>query len=277
LAFPGILGQIAGDANPRHTRAPASAGVTPRPPVSEPWHDMVLIELKALALDYISESEPDTLHIGTATTLQTLSQSEALSGACGGIVALAAAKTAHHGLRNLATLGGALSDPTGAPELLAAMLACDAKVVVYDGARNTVELPELLNRPASEGPYLPLELTIEGGRGGKTTGDIEWIGRSPMDRAIVTAAACLRISGGAIESASIAIAGDGFPPSRISALGESLLELKHDQIDREIVAPAVQEAVEPRASYRASGEYQMELAIILTTRAVQGALAAEVM
>ncbi|MFP3854107.1 MAG: FAD binding domain-containing protein [Anaerolineales bacterium] len=227
------------------------------------------VDLSALALDYIKD-EAEELRLGSAFRLAAIHDSEVLRSAFGGILAKAARKTAHQGLRNLATLGAVVEQPDSAPELSAALLACDPELRFYAGSDERVALADYWSPAAGQG--LPLELVLNRSQAGAATGSVAWVGRSPMDRAITALAACARIEGGKLSWIRLAVAGDGLRPQRIPSLEKQIIGSKPEDLDRVEIEGAVRQAIEPGPSYRASSEYQKHVAGVLGWRCIRHAI-----
>jgi len=101
-----------------------------------------VVDLAALGLADI-EARDGELHLGAMVTLQDVIDSPLTYGATGGLLPTACrAQSSSRQLRGMATLGGesAQSDPDS--EVVAALLALDARVVVT-GPGETVEIPAL--------------------------------------------------------------------------------------------------------------------------------------
>lgn len=249
---------------------PAWTGPRPLHPDDDPAE--LLVDLGQLRLTFVDDSDPDQVRIGSATTLSELQRAPAAAALFSGILRRAVRKTAHHGLRNLATVGGALERPGEAPEISAALLACGAEALIYQGERERLDLSQYFDRVQAGAPSLLLELRLDAGLGRSAAAASAWIGRSPMDRAIVAAAASLQVDGGSIQAAALSLAGDGIAPQRLAALEGELAGAQAGALERSAIEQAVRQAVRPEDSFRASGEYQRHLAAVLIWRALRAAI-----
>jgi CO/xanthine dehydrogenase FAD-binding subunit len=243
-------------------------GARVEPP--ETWARASMIDLSDLNLDYI-EVDDQTVVIGGGTPLQRLVEHEALDAAFGGLIGAAARRLAHYGLRNLASVGGAVSARQGPPELTLALLSLGAEVVFAPGQDSlSVEEFRSESEPARHGVLTQVRIArlpaASKGWG------LEWLARSPMDQALAAACAVVEFEDDRVSRARTAVAGVGWPPSLVDDVESHLEESGPVDWSTEMVHKAVLEAVEPVAEFRASGEYQAEMMARLAVRAVAAAL-----
>src|SRR5579883_3100075 len=97
-----------------------------------------VVDLRDLDLSYISE-DARGVHIGAMTTLQQMADDPLLKELAAGLLARAALLSASSRLiRNSATLGGTLgAGPASQADLLTALVALDAAVVVRSGSKRS--------------------------------------------------------------------------------------------------------------------------------------------
>ena len=115
----------------------------PRPPASPPADVEAVVDLSRLDLAYINEDDGGVVHVGALTPLQDLADSPRLKSIANGILSEAAQLAAHLGLRHVATIGGVFTSREGPPEVLLALLALDATVVVRSDDRSAREVVEV--------------------------------------------------------------------------------------------------------------------------------------
>ncbi|MBI1800578.1 MAG: FAD binding domain-containing protein [Chloroflexi bacterium] len=240
--------------------------IGPRPRALDALDAEAAVDLSALDLAYIREMDDGAIHIGALTTLQAIADSPALCSRASALLPVAAVEAAHPGLRQLATLAGALASPEGPPELWLALLALDATVVTrgVDGERETA-IADF--RPA--GGALVSEARIAGWTA-QAVGALERLSRTPRDQAIVAAACALVVEGGEVSRARLALA-DGGPPRRVSAIAP-LLEGR--PLDAERLAQTARfcaDAAQPLSDFRASADYRRAMAGVLARRALAAA------
>lgn len=222
--------------------------ISPRPEPSPYASVLAVVDLAALHLDYMAETA-EAISIGAQTTLQTIVESNTLAGLADGILSEAARYSAHLGLRHLATLSGALAAPQASPELLLALLALDARVVVEGRERRTLSLAGY--EPAAG--ELMLEVQIP--RPVSAGAALARVARSPLDAAIVAAVAVAKA--GALR---LAVGGAGQGPIVVSGGRPA-----------DVIEAVLAEA-RPVADYRGSVDYRRAMAGVLARRALDAAL-----
>lgn len=241
----------------------------PRPVALADRDAEAVVDLSAAGLAYVRETEAGQIRVGAMTPLQDLAESPLLKSRASGVLAEAAHLSGHAGLRRLASLGGALADREGPPEVALALLALDAAVIVRAESEINLPLSQFLTRGLGEGevvlaavvPRLP-----EAGLGAA----LERLARTPRDQAIVAAAAVVEMQAGKCRRARLATAAGGLPQRLRSA--EALLE-GHALSDERIRATASQAEgeIQPRADFRASAEYRRAMTGVLIRRALSAA------
>ena len=217
----------------------------PRPP-TEPFKGVeAVVDLSHLSLAYIKE-EGETIRVGAMTPLQELVDSPLIRSLAGGILAEAAQLSAHLGLRNLASLQGALT-PDSPPEVQMALLALDG-VPIMNG-KVLVEV-RLSKQPGVHGA-------------------LERLARAPRDVAIVAACAVVEVADGVCRKARVVVASP--KPQRLESV-EKLLTGQALTPDRlQAVAEAAMAEAKAESDFRASAEYRREMAGVLVRRAVAAA------
>jgi len=230
-----------------------------------------LVDLQGLRLSYV-RAEPEGVRIGATVTLQQLADAPAMvemtQGLIGPLVRLVAARN----IRNQATVGGALATGGGENPLLALLLALDASLVVYAPEERLVSLDSFLSyqRSVLGGGGVIVELVVPRLSGAVGLG-MAHVGRTPADRPIVCALACLVGREGRCEQARLALAGVAERPLRLPR-AESVLQGR--EVDPALWAEAVRLAVEPlspQGDFRGSGPYRRRMAAVLLRRALEQA------
>lgn len=238
------------------------------PPAS--WARASMIDLSALNLDYIKVDD-DQAAIGCGTAIQSLVEDESLEAAFGGLVGTAARRMAHYGLRNLASVGGAVTTRKGPPELVLALLGLGADLAVLPGDR-IISLDAFRKDPEALGGGLVHELRIPRRASQAKGWGLEWLARSPMDEALAAACAVVELDGEDFGWAHLAVAGAGWSPSLVAAAESLLKSGVSDDWDPDAVSRAVSDAVDPQPDFRADGGYQKAMMARLAGRAVAAAL-----
>jgi CO/xanthine dehydrogenase FAD-binding subunit len=216
--------------------------IGPRPP-AEPFKGVeAVVDLSHLNLAYIKE-ERGAIRVGAMTPLQELVDSPLIQSLADGILAEAALISAHLGLRNLATLQGALR-PDSPPEVQMALLALESTPITNDDV------------------LVEMRLARQSG----AHGALERLARTPRDVAIVAACAVVEVDGGVCRRARVAVAcpeprrlepveklltGQALTPERLQSAGEAAMA-----------------EVNPASDFRASADYRREMAGLLVRRAL---------
>ena len=244
---------------PRGRARPLVIG--PRPEALETWEAEAAVDLSRLELDYVEE-EDQTIRLGALTPLQTLAASPLLQALADGIVSQAAALAGGLGVRNVASLAGALAPGEGSPEVRLALLALEASIVLRGEATRECGLMDLELRDG--------ELIVEARLANRPTahGSLQRVGRSPRDQSIVAAAVTLEASGGVCRWARVAVAGAGPQPQRLPEVEALLAGQRPAAGLLAQVAEAASAAVRPHRDYRGSAVYRKSMSGVLVRRTV---------
>ncbi len=199
-----------------------------------------LVDLQAADLDAIGTDGP-TASIGAAVRLQTVADDERLPG----LVRQAARAEQPSALRTLATVGGSIATAPDDSVLLAALLVHDAVVRLAADHRGerAVALAELLSNGPGQGELI-VDVTIA------TTGNGSLVqtGRTPRDRPIVGVAG-RRVDGSEGDVTNLAVCGLGTAP--------------------QLFAPDAVASLAAIDDHRATAEYRLHLADVLTARVME--------
>lgn len=227
-----------------------------------------LVDLQGLGLGYV-EAELERVRVGATVTLQQLADApemvEATQGLVGPLVRLVAARN----ICNQATVGGMLATGGGENPLLALLLVLDAALVVYAPEERVLSLDSFLTYRCSvlgEGGLI-VELVVPRLFGAAGLG-MAHVGRTPADRPIVCALACLIELEGRCRQARLALAGVAERPLRLPK-AEALLRGR--EIEPALWDEAVRVAVEPLSppgDFRGSSTYRRRMAAVLLRRAL---------
>lgn len=242
-----------------------------------------VVDLQGLGLDQLTfEPERGTLHIGALVTRarlatgteplgEELSPLREILGQCaqrwGGSVQ-----------RNRATVGGAAVVAADNDPLPAALLACDAEVVLATQAGEQVmpyavfldQRATLLAAPAIvTGLRVPLTDAA-------TRFALETVARTPSDAPIVLAVAALSVGApgtndGRCTAARLVLGGVAPTPLRVPVVEAALTG---QLLTPDIIADATAQLaplVHPAGDFRGSSEYRREMAVVLARRALSQA------
>jgi CO/xanthine dehydrogenase FAD-binding subunit len=213
-----------------------------------------VVDLSTLGLNTIQLDEQEGLELGATATLAAVAAHDGCRHLAGGILAEAARRTAPPNVRNAATVGGTIVRAEPESELLLALLALAALVVIDDGQPRPLPLSDLLPGPrAAIGRGLilkvhipPLDSTVGGG--------LARVARTPADYPIVAAAAV-----GDGHTARIALGGVA-PAPLLLRLGSPA------ELDQAIATALAD--VDTPADFRGSAGYRRAMAPILAHRAL---------
>jgi len=226
-----------------------------------------LIDLSQLGLSYVRKNE-DGWVIGATTTIAELESAAVLRKLAGGILQRAAAQSGPLQVRNMATIGGRLLQPSASAEIATVLLALDATVVLAC-AKRRMKIP-LVDLSSSDCKMLLLEIAIpttpSGGRW-----SFEKLGRVESDISLVNVAAGLQTDRkGTCKWARIAVGGLGKCAAHVRAAESLLVGRRLNSTLIDVAADAVAAAVHPVSSIRGSADYLREMAGVLTRRALAG-------
>lgn len=216
---------------------------------------------------------PGALVLGATATVGDLLRSQDAARPAGGLLHAAASRIANHTLRNLATVGGNLVAWHFPTDLPPALLALDAslKVVGRSGDR-VVPLAQFYarRRDVFAAGDLIAEVRVPAGPPG-LRGAFEKHGRKRLDVALVNCAAAVRLDGGRIAEARLALNGVDGPPARRPDV-EAFLAGREPAVPLfEEVGRMVSASVTPRPDHRASPEYRKVVAGVAARRALMTA------
>jgi CO/xanthine dehydrogenase FAD-binding subunit len=244
--------------------------VSPRPSnITIPEVEAV-VDLGQIGLDHINETEDGRIHIGTMTTLQSVATSPILRSYANDILSKAAARTAHYGLRNLATIGGLLSMPKSGSEILLALLVLNAVIVFHDAIEQREEsLVDFLDSiELRSRAMLPLEVHFERKSSRNFGASLTRVARSPMDTPILAVAAALELYQGSVRSIGVAVGGVDMLPQRLTKIENTLIgtELSDERLKKE--TEGLGSEILTFSDFRASAAYRRAMTITLTRRAI---------
>jgi CO/xanthine dehydrogenase FAD-binding subunit len=206
-----------------------------------------VVDLRDLGLAYITE-DAQGCHIGAMTTLQSITEAPLLKELATGLLSRAAHASASSRLiRNSATIGGTLGAGSASQaDLLTALLAMDAEVVVRSASKTQVNL----SGGTAEWPGLALSGVVYKGKQERRIpcsslsverrpnelivevviprfsysygASFQRIGRTPADVALLNVAALVEAENGLYRRVRLALGGANMEPVRIQTLEQQL-------------------------------------------------------
>jgi carbon-monoxide dehydrogenase medium subunit len=234
----------------------------------------VLIDVNRLpGMDAVIEAADGGLAIGALTRHKTLEWSAAVQRRFP-VLHAAVKHIGHLAIRNRGTLGGSLShaDPTAELPLMSVLLDASLTLSSARGSRTVaardffvgtlataLEPHEMLTRV--DLPALP-----EG-----CGWAFEEFARRCGDYAIAAVGVILRVAGGRVAEARVAIAGGGGGPMRAPQAEETLVGRAVDDAALRDAMCAVDGGIEPVNDLQVSAEYRRHLIGVLTQRALRAA------
>jgi carbon-monoxide dehydrogenase medium subunit len=214
----------------------------------------------------------DAIVIGTMTTHDDVTR-EPLIRQHALLLSLAAQTVADPQVRHRGTFGGSLAHADPAGDMLAPALALDASMVIAGpGGRRIVPAVEFfadLFTTAVQPGELLLEIRVP-----KHTGwgaHYEKFNHTAQAWSIVGVAAAVRVQGGTIAEAKVALTNMGLTPLRATAVEQALVGQQATADAIRAAAAHAAEGTEPMSDASADEDYRRHLATVLTGRAVLAA------
>lgn len=233
----------------------------------------VVVDLGRVASLRGIREEGDALVIGAMTSHDEVARSSMVATHV--LLLSKAAKTvADPQVRHRGTFGGALAHADPAGDLLAPALALDASFVIAgpDGTR-TVDaadfFQDMFTTALGPGEILT-EVRIP-----KRTGwgaHYEKFSRVAQQWSIVAVGATVRIEGGVIAQARVALTNMGPVPVRATAVEQALVGLAADASAIAAVVADIAEGTRPPSDLNGDADYRRHLASVLARRAVLAAV-----
>lgn len=233
-----------------------------------------LVDLTRLPLGYVRRKGRGWV-MGATTRMGEIEHSKALQRFADGILSEAAGSCGSEQIRNMATIGGNLSNASPACDLAPPLLALDASLVIAGrGGRRTVPLDRFfrgVHRTALNGGLL-VEIAVPAPPKGK--GRAAWsfqkLGRLLSDIAVVNAAAGIALDeAGRCTWARIALGAVGPTPLRARRAEALLVGRTFDRAALEAAAERAAAETRPVSDVRATGAYRREMSRVLVSRALE--------
>jgi aerobic carbon-monoxide dehydrogenase medium subunit len=235
----------------------------------------MLIDLGKVAELRGVREDGGTLVIGAMTTHYDV-QRDPLVAEHAALLAEATGTVADPQIRHRGTFGGSLAHADPAADLPAVALALDAEMVVAGpGGRRTIPAAEFFVdffTTALQPNEVLCEIRLP-----KRTGwhaHYEKFNRVAQAWSIVAVAATVRVDGGSIAEARVALANMGPTPVRAAGVEQALVGQPATADAINAAAEHAAEGTSPPADGNADAEYRQHLARVLTGRAVSAAVGA---
>ncbi len=231
------------------------------------WNGDGLVDLSLLKLDTI-QIRKNEVRLGSMVTFEQLAQSQEIQNKWDGVLSYAAKISATMALRNVATLGGSLLNPTSQAEVLLVLLALDTEVILITsaGKEERISISDFLEKGLSA---LPKGMLIREFRipfNYRSHLAFERVGRTPMDYSIVSVVVKGELTRKRAHNLRIAVFGANPLPTLYK---ESAKQLPDDKITISGIEQCISKVsseTKPVGDYKGSAEYRTAMAEVLTQR-----------
>ena len=236
----------------------------------------LLIDLNRIAgLSGIRRLESGELVLGATTRQRAIERSDIVARA-NPLLAAAMPWIAHAPIRNRGTIGGSLAHADASAELPAVSVACEATLVAQSRrGRREIAAADFfrgLFQTALAADEVLTEVRFLAWPQGRSFGFLE-VARRHGDFAILGVATIVDSDpGGRVRGARIVAFGATDRPVRLETAERLLIGSDGSHAAVSAAARAATDRLAPRGDHHASGEYRLELAEVLTRRALAQAL-----
>ena len=255
----------------RPDRSAAPLVTAPRVP-AEPYAGVnTVVDLSRLDLAQIKLTAA-SMELGALVPLQDLVDAPWRSDPALSLLSQSAHLAAHPGLRHLASVGGVLSVRSGPPEILLALLALDARVVLrrFGPSERELRLADLLALEGTPAGELVTAVTLAR-PSASAAGGLARVARTPRDEAIVAAVAILVVEGGVCTHAALSLAGAGVAPRRVPGAEAMLVGQTLSAALLAQAAEAASAGLSFVSDLRGSAAYRQAMAAVVARRSLLSA------
>ena len=230
----------------------------------------VVVDINKVTVLSFIEMKKDHLHIGAATTLNSIKASQLVQQKTP-LLAEAIGLLASYPIRNRATIGGNLCSASPAADTAPPLLALDASAILEgpEGER-TVAFSEFFVGPGQtvkKANEILKEIKIPCREG--RSAFLKLGRRKGFTLSIASAAAFGRVREGKFENVKVAVGAVAPIPIRCGKVEDALRNCKANQQKIEKASELVKEDVNPITDIRASAAYRREMASLLTKRVLK--------
>jgi carbon-monoxide dehydrogenase medium subunit len=240
--------------------------------LAQPVH---IVDLNGISELTAISRDNGTLTIGAMCRQRTAELSPEVAAACP-LMVQALRQVGHPQIRNRGTVGGSMAHADPAAELPALAVCLDAEFAIRGGAGERVVpasqfFQGFLSTALGEDELLT-EVRFKAAPPASGSA-FEEVARRHGDFAMVGVAAYVRLDGGVIAEASIAVSGVDGQPVRASAAGSALAGQAPSEDVFIAAGHATADILEPSSDLHASGTYRKHVAGVLVRRALNAATA----
>jgi aerobic carbon-monoxide dehydrogenase medium subunit len=256
---------------PRYRTVPLL--IHPKPTAPRKMNADAFVDLSLLGMDHVLEAADSSLHVGGLATLQKIIESPLLGYGAFKMLSQAIKQVAGPGLRNVSTVWGAIQAHIGSPEILLALLAIDAQVVLLGAGEQerTISLPEFFSIGSDSLHKNEIVLEVIIPHFAASGWAMERVARTPHDEAIVAAVVAIRVDAGKASCVHIAVGGANPVPLRLSLVESILTGKVFNEQTLQTATDAAMRQAEPVADFRGSAEYRRAMAGLVLRRALEAA------
>ncbi|MFB3895111.1 MAG: xanthine dehydrogenase family protein subunit M [bacterium] len=260
------------DAVNKLSRKPAGSAIISTGTINLTWRKLpkitTVIDISRLGLSYIKVDNKH-IRIGATTTLQDLIESKPLKQVADGILTAAANAWSSKLQRNLTPIGGILENFNPTADIITALLALEAQVIIQGKKTRIVPISEFYPKPwltVLKNEFIR-EIIIPKSTA-KCLAAFDRIAIIASDISIINVAVAAQIQRGLCRNIQIAVGG-GLPiPKRIPELEKEFIGQKLDSAVIETRINKLAECIQPISDFRATAEYRRKIALVLLKRAL---------
>jgi carbon-monoxide dehydrogenase medium subunit len=217
-----------------------------------------------------------SLRIGALCTHRTLETSPIVRSHAP-LLAEAARRVATIRIRTMATIGGAVAHADPNQDLPPALIALGARVKLRsaDGERQ-IPVDQFFTgyyETQAKPDEIVTEIEMPAARPGSGWAYLKFLPQTADDYATVAVAAMLRLDGGRIADARVALGAAASTPLRAAAVEQALRGQAPTAAVIERAASAAASIVDPISDFRGSADYKRDMAVVFVRRALTQAAA----
>ena len=225
----------------------------------------VLVDLSHLGIGGITEEADGSIRVGAMATLSEVLEHPEIRRRASGVLADMLVHVGSPLLRNAATVGGHLARGY-LSDVVPVLLALDAEIEVFDGETRRLPLDLYYHDGVHDTPHIVTAVIVP-----PLVDDAAAFlrfSRSGFDHALVNTACRVRLTGGVVTDARVAVGAGPGVARLLPAASEGLVGSSFDDPVIERTA-ALAGSVETHSNWIASAEYRSHLAVTLVDRCLR--------
>jgi len=231
----------------------------------------VAVDLQDLGIDVL-EGDIEAVRIGAMAPLQAIIDHDDAGKLANGVLAKAAGLTQSRNLREQGTLGGTLIVAGAADPLTTVLLVLDSEIFYADPTGHSAPFASFVayRDRLIKACALITEVRVKRPPT-RSAATYEVVGRSPKDKPIVGAAAYVEVEEGLAANVRLAVGGAADNPVRLLKAEHLLKDTLLSQTDIDAALRPALAQLDPIGDFRGSPEYRLEMAQVLSRRALLSA------